>query len=353
MYRAIQLARRGLNSTHPNPRVGCVMVRDGRIIGEGWHAYAGGPHAEVNAISNAIEDVHGADCYVTLEPCSHTGKTPPCTDALIAARIARLVAAMQDPNPAVDGTGLEQLKQAGIRVETGLLENHARELNPGYIKRRREQRPFIRCKLAMSLDARTALASGESRWISGEAARLDVQRLRAQSSAIMTGIGTVLADDPQLSVRDLDAGGRQPLRVIIDPQLKIPVSARILNQDGRTLVFTRSANEDICSDLRKSGAEIVSLNEDGFLDKAVRYLAMEEEINEILLECGSNLAGGMLKMDLIDEIIIYLAPLLMGDDARGLFHLPDILTMGNTVKLELIETRQVGKDIRLKLKVKS
>lgn len=353
MRRAIRLARNGLYGTHPNPRVGCVLVKGGRIIGEGWHDYAGGPHAETNALQAAGEDAIDADCYVTLEPCSHAGRTPPCAEALIVAKIKRVVAAMQDPNPAVAGRGLDELRRNGIAVEIGLLESQAMDLNPGFIKRMHEQLPYVRCKLAMSLDGRTAMADGESKWISGEQARKDAQRLRAQSSAIMTGAGTVLADDPRLTVRDLNTGGRHPLRIVIDPELKFPASARMLKEDGRTLVFTTLDNSVSKSKLVQAGAEIVVFSDGDFLRSVLSYLAESEEVNEILLESGSTLAGSMLIQGLLDELIIYQAPLLMGDGARGLFHLPELKTMADTIKLELIETRQVGKDMRIKLKVKS
>ena len=353
MRRAVRLAQKGLYGTHPNPRVGCVLVKNGRIIAEGWHQFAGGPHAEINALQAAGEDANDADCYVTLEPCSHTGRTPPCAEALIRAKIKRVVAAMEDPNPAVAGRGLERLSREGVVVETGLLESLAMDLNPGFIKRMHQHLPYVRCKLAMSLDGRTAMADGESKWISGVPARWDAQRLRAQSSAIMTGIGTVLADDPRLTVRDVDTGGRQPLRIVIDPELKFPVSARMLKEEGRTLVFSRLDNPSVKSKLTRAGAEIVVLSDEGFLKSVLRYLADTEAVNEVLLESGSRLAGSMLTWGLVDELIIYQAPLLMGDTASGLFHLPDVRTMQDAVKLELIETRYVGKDLRLKWKVKN
>lgn len=353
MRRAFRLARKGVYGTHPNPRVGCVLVKDGRIIAEGWHEYAGGPHAEINALLAADGDAKDAECFVTLEPCSHRGRTPPCVDALIEAEIKRVVAAMEDPNPAVAGRGLERLRREGITVETGLLENLAMELNPGFMKRMHQQLPYVRCKLAMSLDGRTAMDDGESKWISGTPARKDAQILRAQSSAIMTGIGTVLADDPRLTVRDVDTGGRQPLRIVIDPELKFPPSSRMLNEDGRTLVFTRLDNREVKSKLTNAGAEIVVVSEDNFLLSVLHYLAVSEAVNEILLESGSTLAGSMLSLGLLDELIIYQAPMLMGDAARGLFHLPDIKTMKDALKLEIIETRVVGKDLRLRLKVKN
>ena len=354
MSRALQLAGRGLYTTHPNPRVGCILVRDDRIIAEGWHEYTGGPHAEVAALNNANAEAAGSTCYVTLEPCCHSGRTPPCTDALIQAGIKKTIAAMLDPNPAVAGQGREQLERAGIMVAVGLLAAEAEQLNRGYVLRRTLQRPFVRCKLAMSLDGRTALAGGASKWITGEAARKDVQRLRAESSAIMTGIGTVLADDPSLNVRDI-VMDRIPLRVIIDPQLRCPPAAKMLQLPGRTLIFTGNHDPDKLELLRQAGAEVVMLDQQasGFLRQALAVLAVKEEINEVLLEAGATLAGSMLDAGLIDEMIIYQAPVLLGDAGRGLFKLPLIASMADRRELELIETRRVGQDVRLTMKVKS
>ena len=350
MARALQLARRGLYTTRPNPRVGCVLVRDGRIIGEGWHEYAGAPHAEVNAMAAAGGEVKGADCYVTLEPCAHSGRTPPCAEALVKAQVSRVIAAMADPNPQVAGNGLGLLRNAGIAVECGLQESAARDLNPGFIQRMTLQRPYIRCKLAMSLDGRTAMADGASRWISGDPSRHDVQRLRARSCAIITGIGTVLADDPRLTVRDMDTGASQPLRVVIDPGLKFPLSARMLQEPGRTLIFTQTHESP--GRLADAGAQVIVLPPEGFLEAVLRYLAVTEQINEVLLECGARLAGAMLNQGLVDEVVLYQAPLLMGDDAKGLFHLPHITSMGDALRVEITEIRNIGKDLRLTLKVK-
>lgn len=351
MSRALQLARRGLYTTHPNPRVGCVLVKDDRIIAEGWHEYAGAPHAEVNALHNARADVTGATCYVTLEPCCHSGRTPPCTDALIKAGIKKTITASLDPNPAVAGQGRTKLEQAGITVETGLMAMEAARINRGYIVRRTAGRPFVRCKLAISLDGRTALADGTSKWITGPEARLDVQRLRAESSAVMTGIGTVLADDPSLNVREIKLD-RQPVRVIIDPDLKFPASAKMLGLPGRTLIYTESRDQSLHETLAHSGAEIVQVDGDqaGFLKRVLNNLAEKEEINEILLETGATLAGSMLDAGLIDELIVYQSPMLLGDGARGMFHLPAINTMADRIELEITGTRRVGKDVRIILK---
>lgn len=348
MSRAIQLAYRGLYTTDPNPRVGCVLVKNGRIIGEGWHERAGEPHAEINALLRAVEHAQGATAYVTLEPCCHHGKTPPCSDALIAAQLARVVIAMQDPNPKVAGNGIQQLRGAGMQVETGLLEAQARALNPGFIQRMQTRRPYVRNKLAMSLDGRTAMADGESKWITSEAAREDVQRWRARSSAIVTGISTVLSDDPAMTVR-LPGTERQPLRVIIDTYLSTPATAKILQQPGRTLIMTASEDEAARVQLHEAGAQIVQLPQQGnHIDlRAVLEELTVLEVNEVLLETGATLSGAMLEAGLIDELIIYMAPLLMGDAARPLFKLPHLATMQDRIELELREVRAVGKDLRV------
>jgi diaminohydroxyphosphoribosylaminopyrimidine deaminase / 5-amino-6-(5-phosphoribosylamino)uracil reductase len=351
MSRALQLAERGLYSTHPNPRVGCVLVREGKIIGEGWHRAPGEPHAEVNAITHAGTDVRGATCYVTLEPCSHTGRTPPCTEALIKAGVGRVIAAMEDPFPDVSGRGLKALEQAGIPVASGLLAEQAGRLNRGFCKRWTTGLPFVTCKLAMSMDGRTALADGTSKWITGAPARQDVQRLRAGSSAILTGIGTVLSDDPRLDVRDLDCGGRQPLRVVIDSRLRFPPRARMLRQAGRTLIMTRSRDGGLKSALETAGAEVVVIDavKDEFLRGVLRHLAREEQVNELLVESGATLAGGLLGAGLLDELVIYQAPLLLGDAGKGLFHLPGISSMNERIPLEVRDLRHVGRDLRLTL----
>jgi len=350
MARALTLAGRGLFGTDPNPRVGCVLVRDGEIVGEGWHERAGEPHAEVNALEIAGERARGATAYVTLEPCCHYGRTPPCTDALLAAGISRLVAAMSDPNPQVAGRGLAMLRDAGVAVECGLLETEARALNPGFIRRMTRGRPFVRLKLAMSLDGRTALASGESRWLTGEAARRDVQRLRARSSAILTGIGTVLADDPGLDVR-LPEAERQPLRVILDTALRTPPTAKTLRLPGSALIFTAVTDPAAQKPLRMADADIavVPRAENGLNLSAVMAELARRECNEIHVECGPTLAGGLLQAGLVDELVIYLAPILLGDKARGLFELPELKRMQDRHELEIADTRAVGRDWRLTL----
>lgn len=362
MARALQLAQRGLYTTDPNPRVGCVIVRDGDIVVEGWHTRAGQPHAEVVALKQAGNQAKGATVYVTLEPCAHQGRTAPCAQALIKAAVGRVAAAMEDPNPLVSNRGLDALHGAGIEVQKGLLQAQAEAMNPGFIMRMTEQRPLVRCKLAMSLDARTAMASGESKWISGPDARRDVQQLRARSSAIVTGIGTVLADDPSLTVRAEDIGEpppgakewRQPLRVVVDPHLSTPMDARVLKAPGRTLIATRSEDAGLTKLLTKQGAEVVRFEGPADvvdLGQLMAHLA-ERQVNEVLLETGATLSGAALQAGLIDEIIVYMAPILMGSDARGLFRLPGMRRMAERIELDITDVRPVGRDWRITASVK-
>ncbi|KAF0192124.1 MAG: riboflavin biosynthesis protein RibD [Gammaproteobacteria bacterium] len=360
MAMALRLAGRGMYTTMPNPRVGCVLVRDGDVVGEGWHEAAGQAHAESRALAAAGARARGATAYVTLEPCSHHGRTGPCADALIAAGVARVVVAMIDPNPLVAGAGAARLRDAGIQVDSGLLEEQAASLNPGFIRRMRDQRPYVRCKMAMSLDGRTAKAGGESRWITGDAARLDVQRLRARSCAIMTGIDTVLADDPSLTVRwqALAAGdcatpgntpARQPLRVVVDTNLRLSPTARLLGLPGKTLVATATEDCARYEALARSGARVACFPLTGAqvdLSELLRYLA-EQGMNEILLEAGATLAGAMLQRRLIDEFVIYVAPVLMGSDARALFNLPGLAAMADNIALAIRDIRKVGDDWRV------
>ncbi len=355
MARAIQLAKRGHYTTHPNPRVGCVIVHDGEIVGEGFHVRAGEGHAEVNALAQAGDKVKGADVYVTLEPCSHHGHTPPCSQALIDAGVKRVVSAMEDPNPQVAGNGTKMLNDAGIETETGVMQAEAEALNPGYLKRMRTGKPFVRTKIAMSLDGRTAMASGESKWITSVDARLDVQRLRASSDAILTGIDTVLADDPSLNVRlddlpeDVPSDVPQPLRVIMDSHLRMSDNAKMLSLDGKTMVFTTSGDKKLAEKLESKGAGVVKVQKDnGHVDLAVvlEQLA-QQEINEVLIEAGSILNGALLQAGLIDELIIYVAPKLMGDNAKGLFHLPALEKMSQAIDLNITDIRSVGKDFRI------
>lgn len=356
MAHALQLAARGLYTAHPNPRVGCVIVQGGEIAGEGWHQRTGEAHAEIHALNQAGAKARGATVYVTLEPCCHHGRTPPCTDALIKAGVARVVTAMLDPNPKVAGQGLQQLSAAGIVVEHGLMQAEASMLNRGFIMRMRAGRPFVRVKLAMTLDGRTAAANGESKWISGEAARADVQRLRAESGAILTGINTVLADDPRLTVRleDLEPTSIQsPLRVVVDSKLRMPQEARMLSERGRTVVVTCVPEEEWKAPLLKAGAEIASLPAShGMVDlsAALALLAECYEINEVLLEAGPTLSGAMLAQGLVDECVIYIAAKLLGDQGRGLFHLPGASSLDQHVPLTITDLRAVGCDWRVTAK---
>jgi diaminohydroxyphosphoribosylaminopyrimidine deaminase/5-amino-6-(5-phosphoribosylamino)uracil reductase len=351
MNRALRLAQHGLMSAAPNPRVGCVLVRDDEVVGEGWHERAGQPHAEINALQQAGSRATGATAYVTLEPCCHQGRTPPCTDALIAAGVTRVVAAMEDPNPQVAGQGLTALRAAGIDATAGLLAAAAEQLNAGFIMRMRQGRPWLRCKLAMSVDGRTAMASGESCWITGDAARADVHRLRGRSDAIMTGIGTVLADDPSLTVRidGLAEDFQQPLRVVLDSNLRTPPDAKLLDLPGETLIFTGAVDADNEARLTRSGIRIVTLPmQDGKLDlpAVLQYLGMLQ-INEVHLEAGATLCGAMLQAGLVDELVIYMAPHLMGEAARGLFSLPGLEQMAQRIKLSISDVRAVGDDWRI------
>ena len=349
MARALELARRGLYSTDPNPRVGCVIAHGERIVGEGWHRYAGEPHAETHALAAAGGEAAGATVYVTLEPCRHTARTGPCTRALIEARVGKVVAAMRDPDPRVAGRGLAELAAAGIEVETGLLEAQARKLNRGFVSRFERGRPWVRCKLAATLDGRTATAEGESRWITGEAARADAHRLRARASAVLTGIGTLLADDPRLDARVENADCLvPPMRVIVDSRLRTPPAARVFSTPGRILVATsRDGPPDRA--LLEAGAEVVSLPGAGgrvALRTLMAALA-ETGVNEVHTECGPTLAGALLESELVDEVVVYLAPALLGDAARGMFTLPAVAAMRDRIRLEITEVAQFGGDIRI------
>ncbi|SFH23274.1 bifunctional diaminohydroxyphosphoribosylaminopyrimidine deaminase/5-amino-6-(5-phosphoribosylamino)uracil reductase RibD [Modicisalibacter xianhensis] len=359
MARALVLARRGLYTTDPNPRVGCVLVKNRRKVGEGWHRKAGEAHAEVNALREAGDAARGATAYVTLEPCSHQGRTGPCAVALIDAGVKKVVVAMQDPNPLVAGRGIARLREAGIEVEVGLLEDQARALNPGFIARMSRQRPFVRLKMAMSLDARTAMASGESQWITGPSARTEVQRLRARSSAIMTGVESIIFDNSRLTVRaeqlDLEQADsisqRQPLRVVVDTRLRMPLAAACLREPGRTLIATCAAESPRRRKLEEAGAEVLVLGCDinGRVDLAalLTYLAREESCNEVLLETGATLAGSMLDAELIDEMHLFVAPTLLGGEARPLFALPGLERMAQQRPLQIDDIRAVGRDWRI------
>ena len=353
MARALQLAARGLYTTEPNPRVGCVLVREQgsepEIVGEGFHAKAGQGHAEVNALAQAGERARGATAYVTLEPCSHTGKTGPCSDALMQAGVERVVSAMRDPNPLVAGRGHNRLQQAGIEVECELMQAQAEALNPGFISRMTRQRPYVRIKQAISLDGRTAMASGESKWITGAQARSDVQRLRARSSAILTGIGTVLADDPALTLRADQLGlenaeqvvQRQPLRVVLDRQLRTPLEASILAQPGETVIFHNCDDADRIVALNAK-ATLIELSEP---EPILAWLARERECNELLIEAGATLSGAFIEASLVDELVIYQAPTLLGSSARAAFALP-FEQMQQQRRLKLLDQRRLGDDQR-------
>lgn len=347
MARALRLAERGLYSTTPNPRVGCVIVKNGTVIGEGWHQKAGEPHAEINALMQAGMAAQGATVYVTLEPCSHHGRTPPCADALIGAGVAKVIAAMQDPNPSVSGQGLTRLKSTSIETQSGLLEAEARQLNAGFIKRMVYGHPFVRIKTASSLDGKTALSSGESKWITGEAARADVHRLRARSCAILTGVNTVLADNPQLNVRGIDTA-RHPMKVIVDSTLRTPPNARIL-QGAKTLIACTEPDTKKTAALEAAGAEILCLpGVDGRVNlHALLSRLAQKGINEVMTETGPILNGALLAAGLVDEWVQYVAPCLLGSDARPLFDLPEPATMQSRLNWKLADQRTIGTDLRL------
>lgn len=373
MAQALRLAERGLYTTQPNPRVGCVIAQGGEPVGSGWHRRAGGPHAEVFALREAGERARGATAYVTLEPCAHHGRTPPCADALVAAGVARVVIAAEDPFPAVAGRGIARLRAAGIAVETGLMREAARELNLGFFSRLERGRPFVRVKLAMSLDGRTALGNGESKWITGAAARADVQRWRARSSAILTGIGTVLADDPRLTLRPADFRGAfvasemgnaapgsadvetppgaivQPLRVVLDGRLRTPDGSHVLDGSVPTLIFH---DETVRPDGRFARVSCEPVpGHDGRLDlSAVLARLAAHACNEVQVEAGARLSGAWLEAGLVDEILLYVAPTLLGDAARPLFVLPPLTDMSARRPLRWLDQRMIGEDVRLRLR---
>lgn len=355
MATALKLARRGLNTTHPNPRVGCVIARNELLVGSGWHQKAGEAHAEINALAAAGDKANGATVYVTLEPCSHSGKTPPCVDALIEAKITRLVCAIEDSNPAVSGAGFKRLQRAGIEVQSGLLAVQAEELNAGFLMRMRHGRPWVRIKLAQSMDGHIALSDGSSQWISGPEARADVQHWRARSDAILTGVGTVLADDPSLNVRiGENAGGdnaRQPMRVIADSHWRTPADARLLSIAGKVLIAGLD-QQDIPEALAKTGAEFVALpSSDGRVDleQLLQELGLRG-INEVQVEAGATLCGALIQQELVDEVLIYQAPVLLGGGAVSPFATPRLDNMDDRVHLKWIDSRRIGNDQRLRLK---
>lgn len=349
MQRAVELAWRGLYTAHPNPMVGCVVARDEEIVGEGWHKIAGGAHAEVNALRDAGARARGATVYVTLEPCCHEGKTPPCADALIEAGVAEVVIGIQDPNPAVDGGGIAALGKAGITTRAGLLEDAVGSQLSGFLSRVRRGRPFVRLKMACSLDGCIAMANGQSQWITGTEARADVQRLRARSGAILSGIGTVLADDPSFTVRDpgIDLAGRQPLRAVLDSRLRMPLSAEMLALDGHTVVYCVSDRKQKALD--DAGAEVVRVASS---DGQVSVIAVLEDlgargINDVLVEAGPLLSGKLISSALVDELVIYQAPHIMGSETMGMLQTPDWTELTDRRALDIVDVTRIGPDTRL------
>ena len=347
MAEALRLAEKGLWTTTPNPRVGCVIVNNGKVVGGGWHEKAGGPHAETIALAEAGARAAGATIYVTLEPCSHHGRTPPCADALIAAKPARVVAAMQDPNPEVAGAGFARLKAAGIAVESGLMQDEAAELNIGFVARMTRGRPWVRMKIAATLDGRTALANGQSQWITGAEARRDGHAWRARACAVLTGIGTVRDDDPLLTVRDVSTP-RQPLRVVVDSRLQLAPTARIL-EGGGVLVVSAIDDRARISALAARGAEVIVLaNAQGKTDlEAIMRELARRGINEVHVESGSKLNGSLLSAGMVDELLLYYAPSLLGDAARGMFNLPEFDSLEQKTSLRFHDVRRIGGDLRI------
>ena len=355
MARALQLAARGIYSAHPNPMVGCVLVRNGDVIAEGWHQQAGEPHAEINALRIAGDKARGATAYVTLEPCAHTGKTPPCTSALIEAGITRVVCAVEDPYEEVSGRGLETLREAGIETEVGLMNSAAESLNAGFVSRVTHSRPRVRLKIAASLDGAIAMASGESQWITGPEARHDVQKLRAKSGAVMTGIGTLLADDPSLTIRasEIDSRGRQPLRVVLDSRLRTPLTAAMLALPGETLICCTGDQDP--ARLEDAGAEVQEFGAHGEVVNVFEVLAAlgEREINDVLVEAGPLVAGYLLEKDLVDELVIYQSPHIMGSNTRGMFQTPNWTALADRKALDISDVRRIGIDTRITASIRS
>jgi len=349
MSHALSLAERGLYSAHPNPMVGCVLVRDGEVVGEGWHKLAGEAHAEINALIAAGDKANGSTAYVTLEPCSHHGKTPPCTDALIEAGIAEVVVGLQDPNPIVNGKGVEALAKAGIKVRVGLLQGDVEDLLSGFLSRVSRGRPFVRLKMACSIDGCIAMSNGQSQWITGPEARADVQRYRARSGAIMTGIGTVLADDPSLTVRDaeIENFGKQPLRAVLDHGLRMPLSAEMLALPGNTLIYC--GKDKMRQPLIDAGAEVVRVEQSDGLVSAAAVLndLAAREVNNVLVEAGPALAGNLISNNLVDELVIYQAPHIMGSETIGMFKTPAWTELSDRKALDITDVRQVGTDTRI------
>ncbi len=355
MARAIELARRGLLGAHPNPMVGCVIVRDGEVVGEGFHERCGEAHAEVNALNEAGDDARGATVFVTLEPCAYHGKTPACAEALVGAGVGRVVAAMQDPHERVSGAGFDILRGAGIAVDVGLLQAAAEALNPGFLKLHRSGMPYVRLKIAASLDGCVAMANGQSQWITGPEARDDVQHLRARSDAILTGIGTVLADDPSLTVRmpELADDARQPVRAVVDSRLRMPMSSRMLDLPGETQVYCVDASNR--PGLEAAGATVVetaSVAGQVDLEAVVRALGANGA-TDVLVESGPGVAGALVEGNLVDELVIYQAPHIMGSETAPMLRTPNWQALSDRRELEIIERAPVGRDLRITARIKS
>lgn len=349
MQRVLELAALGINTTQPNPKVGCILVNDGMIVGQGFHESAGGLHAERKALEQAGDRARGATAYVSLEPCCHQGRTPPCTDGLIDAGIIRVVAAMGDPNPLVKGGGFDLLESAGVDTKVGVLEEQARWLNRGFVSRMKRRKPWVILKSAATLDGRTAAFDGQSKWITGSDARGQVQSLRALSSAVITGIGTVLADDPQLNVRS-DGETRQPLRVVIDSKLQIPLAARIIGNDQKLVIFTLSNDLDKISALIELGVEVIQHADEGSgqlnLDRVLEDLA-KWQCNEVLVEAGQTLSGAFLESGLVDELVLFYAGSLLGDQGKSMFQFNAPLAFENRVEYRVNDVKMIGGDIRV------
>ena len=353
MGRAIQLAKRGLYSTSPNPRVGCVLVKHGKQIAEGWHEKAGEAHAEVMAIKNATETPEGASCYVSLEPCQHYGKTPPCSEAIIAAGMSRVIAAVSDPNPDVAGNGLKHLQSHGIETASGLMSDEATAVNRGFFKRMQSGLPYVRLKLGTSLDGKIALANGQSQWITSTAARQDVQHLRAASCAIITGVNTLLADDPALTVREVDTLGRQPLRIILDSSLRSPLDARMYALPGKTLIYTCSSDTTSIEKLRSSAVEVISVEAEKnqvSINEVLKHLASQHQVNEVLVEAGPAVAGSFIEQQRVDEMILYQSAKILGNTGIDMLNLTERKCLDEVHQATLIDSRQVGSDMRFTYK---
>lgn len=356
MSRAIRLASKGRYTTRPNPNVGCVIVNQGEVVGEGYHRKAGEAHAEVNALLQAGSRAEGSNVYVTLEPCSHTGKTPPCADALVNAGVAKVVVAMTDPNPMVAGRGLTRLREAGIEVVEGVMENSAHKLNPGFIKRMQTNLPYVRVKLAMSLDGRTAMASGESKWITGAQSRADVHRLRALSGCMLTGSGTVIEDNPSMQFRVADfpqlvqaipVDTQQPMRVIVDSARQVPLNSKIFGSPGHVAVATVTGDDLPVTDSHHI-EQLVFAPKGGKVPlKELMHRLAEMQINDVMVEAGAGLCGALLQQQLVDEMVIYMAPHIMGDSARGLFTIPGLETMQDRIGINIQDIRAIGQDWRI------